>query len=92
MFKGLKSLTAAAVLMVTSVAAHAFTLTNWEGRQHTFIVFVEDDEWNVRIQPNETLHHLCVSGCSIALEYHEEQDFEGREFVMIVNGRLFVAK
>lgn len=86
------SLTTAAVVLAASVSAHAFTLTNWDGRQHTFTIFVEDDEWIVTIQPKETLHHLCVSGCSIAIEYDEEQDFEGREAVMIVDGRLLVAE
>ena len=92
MLIGLFSLTAVAALIATSVAAHAFTITNWDVTKHLFTIFVEDDGWNITIQPNETLSHLCRSGCSIALGYDEDQDFEGKETVKIVDGRLIVGK
>ncbi len=92
MLKGLFSLAAAAALIATPAATHAFTITNQDRTKHIFIILVEDDEWNIIIQPNETLSHLCRSGCSIALGYDEDQDFEGKETVKIVDGRLIVGK
>jgi hypothetical protein len=90
MLKGLFSLTAAAALIATSAAANAFTITNWDTTKHMFTILIEDDEWNITIQPNETLSHLCRSGCSIALGSDEDQDFEGNETVKIIDGRLNV--
>ena len=92
MLKGLFSLTAAAALIATPAATHAFTITNRDRTKHIFTILVEDDEWNIIIQPNETLSHLCRSGCSIALESDEDQDFQGTETVKIVDGRLIVGK
>jgi hypothetical protein len=94
MLKELFSLTAAALVIATSVAAHAFTLTNLDGMEHMFTIYAEDDEWGqaITIQPNGTLHHICISGCSIALEYDDEQDFRGHEAVVIMDGRLIVGK
>jgi hypothetical protein len=92
MLKGLFSLTAAAALIATSVAAHAFTITNWDETKHMFTILVEDDEWNITIQPNETLSHICRLGCSIALGYDEDQDFVGNETIKIIDGRLIVGK
>jgi hypothetical protein len=92
MLKGLLSVTAAAGVIATSVAAHAFTLTNMDGVERIFTILVEDDEWNITIQPNETLSHLCRSGCSIVLGYTEDQDFWGNETVKIMDGRLTVGK
>jgi hypothetical protein len=51
---------------------------------------VEDDEWDIEIQPNETLSHLCLSGCSIILSYREDRRFYGNEIVKIVDGRLVI--
>ena len=92
MIKELLSLTAAAVLIATPVSAQAFTLINRDVTQHTFTIYEEDDEWSVTIQPDQTLTHLCRSGCSIALEHAEERDFDGREIVVISDGRLLVAR
>jgi hypothetical protein len=92
MLRGLFSLTAAAALIATSTATHAFTITNRDRTKHIFTILVEDDEWNIIIQPNETLSHLCRSGCSIALGSDEDQDFQGTETVKIVDGRLIVGK
>lgn len=92
MLKGLFSLTVAAALLATSAATHAFTITNWDRAKHIFTILVEDDEWNIIIQPNETLSHLCRSGCSIALGSEEDRDFYGNETVKIVDGRLIVGK
>jgi hypothetical protein len=88
--KGLISLTAFAAVIATSVAAHAFTITNLDGAEHTFTILVEDDEWDIEIQPNETLSHLCLSGCSIILSYREDRRFYGNEIVKIVDGRLVI--
>jgi len=92
MLKGLLSLTVAAVLIATSVSAQALTLINRDDTHHTFTIYEEDDEWSVTIQPDQTLTHLCRSGCSIALEHDEERDFDGREIVVIFDGRLLVAR
>lgn len=91
MLKGFLCLTATAFLIATSMPAQALTLINRDGTHYTFTIFVEDDEWSVTIQPNQTLTHLCRSGCSIAFEHHGERDFDGRETIMIVNGRLRVS-
>lgn len=90
MLKGLLSLTAAAAIIATPVAAHAFSLTNWDSTKHKFIILEEDDEWYVTIQPDQTLSHLCRSGCSIILGMDEDQDFQGNETVGILDGRLIV--
>ena len=92
MLKGLFSLTAFAAVIGTSVAAHAFTITNLDGAEHTFTILVGDDEWDIKIQPDETLSHLCLSGCSIILSYHEDRKFYGNEIVKIVDGRLVLGK
>jgi hypothetical protein len=92
MLKVLLSLTAATAVLATSVAAHAFTLTNQDRTEHRFTIYVEDDEWNITILANETLRHLCASGCSIAIEIGQEKDFEGYETVMIMDGRLTIAE
>lgn len=90
MLKALLNLTAATAVIATSVAANAFTLTNRDRTEHRFTIYVEDDEWNITIQANETLSHICRSGCSIALGSDEDQDFEGNEIVNIIDGRLIV--
>ncbi|MDX1401141.1 MAG: hypothetical protein R3245_04390 [Kiloniellales bacterium] len=91
MVKALLCLTTITFLLATSVSAQAFTLINQDRTHYTFTIFVEDDEWDVTIQPNQTLTHLCRSGCSIVFEHDDEQDFDGREIVMIMNGRLSVS-
>lgn len=92
MLKALLGLTAVTAVFATSVTAYAFTLTNQDRTEHRFTIYVEDDEWNITIQANEILSHLCATGCSIAIEYGEEQDFEGYETVMIIDGRLTIAE
>ena len=89
---GLLSLTAAAVLIATPVSAQTFTLINRDVTHHTFTIYVEDNEWSVTIQPDQTLTHLSRSGCSITLENDEERDFDGREIVVIFDGRFLVAR
>lgn len=90
MLKTLIGLTAAAAIIATSVTAHAFTLTNLDRMGHKFTIYVDDDddEWDITIQFNETLSHLCPSGCTIAIEYGEEEDFEGHETILIIGGQL----
>jgi hypothetical protein len=88
MFKMLRRLLAAGPIMAISVAAHALTLTNQDNSVHTLEILAEDDEWSTTIQPGETLRHLCLSPCSIALGPDEELDFEGHETINIRNGRL----
>jgi cbb3-type cytochrome oxidase subunit 3 len=92
MLKTLLSLTAATAVFVTAVTAYAFTLTNKDQMAHQFTIYVEDDEWDITIQANETLKHLCRSGCSIAIGYGREKDFKGREIVFIEDGRMTIAK
>jgi hypothetical protein len=85
-------LTMVTAIMAASLPALAFTLTNLDGTEHMFTIVVEDDEWDVTIQPNEKLSHLCRSGCSIAIGHGEERDFEGNETVIITGGRLILGE
>lgn len=94
MLKGLQSLPAGAAVLATSVAAYPFTLTNRDGQVHNLTVFYDQNgegEWNVKIEPGETLRNFCPRGCAIALEYDEEEDFEGHGIVTILNGELVAA-
>lgn len=90
MLKTLIGLTAAAAVIATSVTAYAFTLTNLDRMRHKFTIYLDDDddEWDITIQFNETLSHLCASGCTIAIEYGEEEDFQGHESILIIDGQL----
>jgi hypothetical protein len=88
MLKAILGLTMVTAVMAASLPALAFTLTNLDGTEHVLTIVVEDDEWDVTIRPNETLSHLCRSGCSIAIGYGEERDFKGNETVVITGGRL----
>ena len=95
MLKELLSLMAGAAVLATSVAAYPFTLTNRDGRTHNLTVFYDqhdEGEWNLTIEPGETLSNLCPRGCSIALEYDEEEDFEGHEIVTILDGKLVITE
>jgi hypothetical protein len=90
--KALSIMTAVATVISTSVAAHAFTITNLDGTAQMLTILEQADEWDIAIQPNETLSHLCHSGCLIILEYDEDQDFQGNETVEIKDGRMNVTK
>jgi len=92
MLKAFLGPTVVAAMMATSLSAHAFTLTNQDTVEHMFTILVGDDEWDVTIEPNETLIHLCPSGCLIAIGYHREEDFSGNEVAKIIGGRLRVGE
>lgn len=92
MLKTILGLTMVTAIMAASLPALAFTLTNLDGAEHVFTIVVKDDEWDVTIQPNEILSHLCRSGCSIAIGYGEERDFKGNETVIIMGGRLILGE
>jgi hypothetical protein len=92
MLKTLLGLTAGAVLMATSVAAHALTVKNRDKTEHTLAILEEDDEWSATVEPGQTLRNLCASPCSIALGADQELDLVGNETVMILDGRLIVVR
>lgn len=92
MLKTILGLTLMTAVFTAPVSAHAFTLTNQDTKEHMFTILIEDDEWDITIEPNETLIHLCPSGCSIALGYQRERDFIGSENVKIIGGRLRVGE
>ena len=84
----LRVLLVALPMAMTSVGAHALTLTNMDRTVHTLAILEEDDEWSATIGPGETLQHLCHSPCYIAINPEEEREFEGHEEIKIRDGRL----
>lgn len=90
MSKGLMVPTVAVVVLATTVAASAFTLTNRDKIEHSFTIFEGDDGWSGDIAPGESISNFCASGCSLYLDSDEdgEADFRGNETVLIWDGKL----
>ena len=86
MLKTTLGLTAAAVVLATSVAAQALTLTNRDATEYTVRISEPENEDMLVIQPEESITDLCYSSCILKLEDGKGMSFNGDETVVIENG------
>jgi hypothetical protein len=92
MLRYLVGLTAAAIVMATSVSAYALTLTNRDSAVYTMTVVDDQSVQTVTIQPDETMNDLCAQGCTITLGEADSVELDGNETVMIEGGSLTIAE
>lgn len=79
-------------LMLISTTGYGLTLTNTDAAIYTLHITEKDDDWAVSIGSKETLSNLCLSGCSITVGVDADQNFNGNELVLIVEGGFQLAK
>lgn len=93
MFRKLMGPAAVAVVLATSVAAQALTVTNRDPSEYTLTVApTDDEEQSITIAANGAMDVPCAKGCSISIGDEEPMDLMGSESVHIEGGKLQVAE
>ena len=79
------------VLLSSSAAAHAVSITNRDEHDHKVTVVEGESRIDHVLKPSQTLNDVCAKGCIVRLndEADDEYQLEGSDVVSIEDGSLY---
>jgi hypothetical protein len=79
------------VLLSSTAAAHAVTITNRDEQDHKVTVIEGEIKADHLLKPSQTLNGICAKGCTIRLNDNEDDEYllEGDDVVSIEDGSLY---
>jgi hypothetical protein len=87
----LVSMSGAAALLFTSIAADAASITNRDTKDVKVTISEGETSTEHTIRPSEVLDKVCMSGCIVRLDDGEEDEYEvdAEDIVAIEDGFLY---
>jgi hypothetical protein len=81
----------AILLLSSSTAAHAVTITNRDDQDHKVTVVEGETRTDHVLKPQQVLAGVCLKGCTIHINDDEEEEYqlEGEDVVSIEEGALY---
>jgi hypothetical protein len=79
------------VLLLSSTAAHAVSITNRDDQDHKVTIIEGDIKTDHVLKPSQVLTGVCAKGCTIRLNDDEEDEYElaADDVVSIDEGSLY---
>jgi hypothetical protein len=79
------------VLLSSSTAAHAVSITNRDEHDHKVTIIEGDSKADHVLQPSQTLNGICAKGCIIRINDSEDDEYqlEADDVVSIEDGSLY---
>ena len=79
------------LLLSSSTAAHAVSITNRDEHDHKVTVIEGNTKADHVLKPSQALNGICAKGCTIRLNDIEDDEYqlEGVDVVSIEDGSLF---
>lgn len=79
------------LLLSSSTAAHAVSITNRDEHDHKVTVIEGDTKADHLLKPSQTLSGICAKGCVIRLNDSEDDEYqlEANDVVSIEDGSLY---
>ena len=85
------SMSGAAALLMTSIAADAASITNRDTKDVKVTISEGETTTEHTIRPSQVLDKVCMSGCVVRLDDNEEDEYEveAEDIVAIEDGFLY---
>ena len=79
------------LLLSSSTAAHAVSITNRDELDHKLTVIEGNAKADHVLKPSQTLNGICAKGCTIRLNDIDDAEYEleGNDVVSIEDGNLY---
>ena len=79
------------MLLSSSIAAHAVSITNRDDQDHKVTIIEGDTRTDHSLKPSQTLTGICAKGCTVHLNDDQEEEYqlEGEDVVSIEEGNLY---
>jgi hypothetical protein len=79
------------MLLSSTTAAHAVSITNRDEHDHKLTVIEGDTKSDHVLRPSQTLNDICAKGCIVRLNDSEDDEYqlESDDVVSIEDGSLF---
>jgi hypothetical protein len=79
------------LLLLSSAAAHAVSITNRDDRDHKVTVIEGETRTDHVLKPSEALTGICSKGCTVRLNDDEEEEYqlEANDVVSIEEDSLY---
>ncbi len=79
------------VLLSSSTAAHAVSITNRDDNDHKVTIIEGDAKTDHMLKPSQVLTGVCAKGCTVRLNDDEEDEYqlEANDVVSIEEGSLY---
>ena len=89
--KRLASVVGAIVLLSSSTAAHAVSITNRDDQDHKVTIVEGDTKTEHVLKPSQVLNGICAKGCTVHLDDDEEEEYqlESEDVVSIEENSLY---
>jgi hypothetical protein len=80
-----------AVILSSTIAAHAVSITNRDDHDHKVTVIEGDSKTDHLLKPSQVLADICAKGCTVRLNDDEEDEYqlEPDDVVSIEEGSLY---
>ena len=91
LLKRLAGVVGAIVLLSSSTAAHAVSITNRDDQDHKVTIVEGDTRADHVLKPSQVLNGICAKGCTVHLNDDEEEEYqlEADDIVSIEEGALY---
>ena len=79
------------VLLSSTTAAHAVSITNRDEHDHKVTIIEGDTKADHVLKPSQALNGICAKGCTIRLNDSEDDEYqlEANDVVSIEDGSLY---